>query len=154
METTDKFSGLKTYLLAQWVLVLLLCLKINNTPDMSFEGGIIASLVFATISVFLFVLYFTPTIVAVNNDSPQTQAVMVLNLFLGWTLVGWVMALVWAVSKPQVQIQYTQSSEVNIHQQNLTIIKELTVLDELKSKGSLSEDEYLTLKARLINPKP
>src|SRR5262249_14514948 len=33
----------------------------------------------------------------------QTAAICVLNIFLGWTLVGWVIALVWACMKDQPQ---------------------------------------------------
>lgn len=29
-----------------------------------------------------------------------TAAIFVVNLFLGWTLIGWVVALAWAVTKP------------------------------------------------------
>ena len=35
-------------------------------------------------------LYFLPTIVARNGD--RAGLVFVLNLFLGWTLIGWVAA--------------------------------------------------------------
>lgn len=52
-------------------------------------------------------IYFIPAIVA--RGKTQANPVFVLNFFLGWTLVGWVAALVWAVSNqaPQpVIIQY------------------------------------------------
>jgi hypothetical protein len=41
-------------------------------------------------------LYFIPAIVAYNRVHRQTTPIFVLNLFLGWTLVGWVVALCWA----------------------------------------------------------
>ncbi len=40
-------------------------------------------------------LYFLPSIVA--RKKPQFASVAVLNFFLGWTFVGWVVALAWAV---------------------------------------------------------
>lgn len=43
--------------------------------------------------------YFLPTIVALMTGKGNTLAIFVLNLFLGWTLVGWVVALVWACTK-------------------------------------------------------
>jgi hypothetical protein len=43
-------------------------------------------------------LYFLPTIVAAASSKRKTGAILVLNLFLGWTLLGWVLALVWAVA--------------------------------------------------------
>ncbi len=53
-------------------------------------------------SLFLLILvavYFVPTIVAYSRRKDDIMAILLLNLFLGWTLVGWVVALVWAVTK-------------------------------------------------------
>jgi hypothetical protein len=45
--------------------------------------------------------YFAPTVVAHYRRHDNAVAVFVLNLFLGWTFVGWVAALVWAfLAKP------------------------------------------------------
>jgi len=41
-------------------------------------------------------LYFLPTIIGRNKRN--NRAIFALNLFLGWTLVGWVVALVWALT--------------------------------------------------------
>ena len=42
------------------------------------------------------IIYFVPTIVAMMANRANTGAIGLLNLFLGWTLIGWVGALVWA----------------------------------------------------------
>ena len=42
--------------------------------------------------------YFLPACIASLRDHPQESAIWVLNLFLGGSLLGWVAALVWAVS--------------------------------------------------------
>jgi len=47
--------------------------------------------------VLAFVVYFLPTIVASKNKKKNSDAILILNLFLGWTFVGWIIALVWAV---------------------------------------------------------
>ena len=44
--------------------------------------------------VFLLGLYFIPTAVAFSRDARSRWLVAVVNTFLGWTLVGWVVALV------------------------------------------------------------
>lgn len=49
-----------------------------------------------TIGVLLVTLHFLPTIVARHRKHKNIKAIFVLNLFLGWTLLGWVAALVWA----------------------------------------------------------
>lgn len=49
------------------------------------------------IMLFFIALYFTPTIVAICKSHRKTGAILVVNLFLGWTFLGWVLALAWAV---------------------------------------------------------
>ncbi|MDA8263072.1 MAG: superinfection immunity protein [Actinomycetota bacterium] len=47
------------------------------------------------------VLYFVPTVVAFVRKVPNSMSVFVVNLFLGWSLIGWVVALALAVrTKP------------------------------------------------------
>jgi hypothetical protein len=46
---------------------------------------------------FGFVMYFLPSILAFARDKRDTTGIVLLNLFLGWTMIGWVVALVWAV---------------------------------------------------------
>lgn len=41
-------------------------------------------------------LYFFPTVIAGVRKHRELFAIFVLNAFLGWTYVGWVLALVWA----------------------------------------------------------
>ena len=45
--------------------------------------------------VALFV-YFAPTVLACYRNHPNSVPIIVVNLFLGWLLVGWVVALAWA----------------------------------------------------------
>jgi hypothetical protein len=51
-------------------------------------------------SVLLFLLvaaiYFTPWLVAVSRKHHNRGAICALNLFLGWTVLGWIIAIVWA----------------------------------------------------------
>lgn len=44
-------------------------------------------------------LYFLPGIVASMRSHHNAVAIWVLNLFLGWALIGWVVALIWAFTK-------------------------------------------------------
>jgi hypothetical protein len=43
-------------------------------------------------------LYLLPAIVALSREHHQKIAILVLNVLLGWTAVGWVAALIWALS--------------------------------------------------------
>ena len=49
-------------------------------------------------------LYFVPTLVAVLRHKHNLPAIAVLNVFGGWTAVGWVVALVWAVTKDPQEV--------------------------------------------------
>lgn len=52
--------------------------------------------------VILSAIYFLPGLVALTRRMPNAGSVMVINLFLGWTFVVWVVALAIAVG-PQPQ---------------------------------------------------
>lgn len=41
--------------------------------------------------------YFIPTIIAYSRRKANRAAVFALNFFLGWTFLGWVVSLVWAL---------------------------------------------------------
>jgi hypothetical protein len=46
-------------------------------------------------------LYFMPAIIAANRNHHNTLAISALNLFLGWSFLGWVAAFVWACTKTE-----------------------------------------------------
>lgn len=46
----------------------------------------------------LLTLYFVPSLVAVSRKHHNEGAIFLLNLLLGWTFIGWVVALVWAAT--------------------------------------------------------
>ena len=46
-------------------------------------------------------LYFVPSLIAVNRNKRNKNAIFALNLLLGWTFVGWVVALVWSLMRDE-----------------------------------------------------
>jgi hypothetical protein len=44
-----------------------------------------------------FALYFLPSLIAGSRGAANTSSVIIVNLFLGWTFLGWVVALAMAV---------------------------------------------------------
>lgn len=42
--------------------------------------------------------YLLPTIIAIMRKHHQITAIVILNLFAGWTFIGWIIALVWAAT--------------------------------------------------------
>lgn len=43
-------------------------------------------------------MYFLPTILAAARGNHSTLGVGLLNFFAGWTFIGWIVALVWALT--------------------------------------------------------
>ena len=48
--------------------------------------------------IIVLTLYLVPSIIAMTRGIPSVGGVIVVNLFLGWTFLGWVVALAWACS--------------------------------------------------------
>lgn len=57
---------------------------------------------FQAFGIFAIVLacYLLPTITAAIRSHHNGMAIFLLNFFLGWSFIGWVVALVWAFTKP------------------------------------------------------
>ncbi|MGB0034815.1 MAG: superinfection immunity protein [Candidatus Acidiferrales bacterium] len=47
-----------------------------------------------TFLLFLTLLYFLPTIV--GRHKRDVLGIFIVNFFFGWTVIGWVIAMVWA----------------------------------------------------------
>lgn len=105
-EEDQKAKGLVNYY-GKWITVQELekiyktkpALVVVNQPSKSVSRSSNGSSVGL---VFLFIIiggivYFLPSIAA--SDKKNNSGVFILNLFFGWTLLGWVLALIWAVSK-------------------------------------------------------
>jgi len=68
--------------------------------NLSINGGLKMEGIGAFVIVIIgLALYFLPTMIAATEKKNNSTAIFVLNLLLGWTLLGWVIALVWAFKK-------------------------------------------------------
>ena len=73
----------------------------DTTPESLLVAGRYFAVFIAILAVLLAkAIYFLPSIVALSRNMPAALGVCAVNLFLGWTLVGWLVALAWAVSAP------------------------------------------------------
>jgi RsiW-degrading membrane proteinase PrsW (M82 family) len=54
----------------------------------------------AALSLLFFILafcvYFLPAIIAKTRKHKNTIPIELVNIFFGWTLLGWVIALIWS----------------------------------------------------------
>ena len=63
---------------------------------MQMQNFTIAELVLLTL---VLVIYFLPSFIALLRQHRNKLAIFLLNLFLGWTILGWVSSLVWSVAR-------------------------------------------------------
>ncbi len=55
-----------------------------------------------------FTLYFLPSIIALAKRNRRTKVIL-FNIFLGWTVVMWIISLVWACKREEPENpQYPQ----------------------------------------------
>ena len=57
---------------------------------------------------FLIALYFLPTLIAGARHVNSRPGIFLVNLFLGWTCIGWFVALIWAIAAPAPWVVYAQ----------------------------------------------
>lgn len=79
-----------------FLLPILLVLLVGFVffPDLTFL------LIFAVLGLCL---YFLPSFIDYSRKHLNLGAVFVANLFLGWTVLGWVLCLVWAVMRTETE---------------------------------------------------
>jgi T4 superinfection immunity protein len=53
--------------------------------------------------------YFLPSIIALVKRKRNTVAIILVNLLLGWTVIGWIVSLVWSVTNDAPAVQLNQN---------------------------------------------
>ena len=64
----------------------------------SLADGIANFLCFQLVLGFMFGIYLAPSIIAVVRGHPRWPWIGFLNFVTGWTVAGWIAALVWSVT--------------------------------------------------------
>lgn len=101
-----------------WIIPLFVCCALVFAWSSSFADNTdnhetIAGMGFVLGGVLSIIIYIVPSIVARQNNKRNIAAICALNIFLGWTLIGWVIALVWALMKenaPDRSVNHIQQS--------------------------------------------
>ena len=98
----------------------------------------------------LVLLYFLPSII--GRDHRQATPILLVNLLLGWTLVGWVIALVWACMaepKPVVAVASARSYDPP-PRSNSDDVADIERFAKLRDDGLLSTDEFEAKKRAIL----
>lgn len=74
------------------------------------HSGILAFGAIALIigSIFSLFIYFLPSFIAYTRKNINFTAILLVNLFFGWTFVGWIGCLIWSL----VTLQQPQPPQV------------------------------------------
>jgi hypothetical protein len=74
-----------------------------------------------TTLIVLLAIYVLPSVVAASRQVPNVGSVIVIDLLLGWTLIGWVVAMAMAVrTVPQAVLDARTHPAVTSRPQTLT----------------------------------
>ncbi|MCR6661027.1 MAG: superinfection immunity protein [Asticcacaulis sp.] len=105
-------------------------------------------------------MYFAPGIVATLRKHSAVLAIWAVNLFFGWTIIGWIWALIWALghtfNKSQQNIIVTQVNAPVESKQAASpltpqqVSEQIEGLIALKDKGHLTEEEFGLRKAEVL----
>ncbi|WP_222850766.1 superinfection immunity protein [Achromobacter xylosoxidans] len=106
------------------------------------------------------VLYFLPTIEGRLRKQPNIVSIALVNLLLGWTLVGWVVAMAWACAakrEKSVEFRPADSAVVSTAPRAVasplvgqSVADELRKLADLKEQGILTEEEFAAQKVKAL----
>lgn len=105
-----------------------------------------------TIAALCLIPYFLPTIIAMMRSHPGSGGIFVVNFFLGWTLLGWIVCLVWALSgnnQPYNTYDNYPPYPSQADSQD-RIIAQLNQLQKLRDEGALTEEEFNRQKASIL----
>ncbi len=82
-------------------------------------------------------LYFLPGLIAGKRKHKYSTLITILNIFIGWTVLGWLALLVWAF--------------MDNNSKTTSSIDDLKTLAELKEKGLITEEEFNNKKSEILN---
>lgn len=96
---------------------------------------------FFAIVLVAFSLYMLPSIIALAKRNHRTKVIL-FNIFLGWTIVMWIISLVWACKRDAVAPTTLAAG--------VSSADELKKYKELLDAGVISEAEFEEKKNRLL----
>ena len=90
--------------------------------------------------ILILAIYFLPSIVGYSHRN--FGSIFLLNLLLGWTAIGCIVAIIWAASNDK--------KETIIINNKKSVTEELSVLKKLYDDGTLTKEEFETEKKHLL----
>ena len=98
------------------------------------------------ISFILTSLYFLPYLTAQKQSHIKLRTIYLLNIFTGWTVIGWIGIMIWLYTPTKPQ-NHTHSNKQIVNER----LKYKQLLDELLNSGAISQEEYQQRIDELLN---
>lgn len=111
-------------------------IRFSKVIGLIFGGGIF--------SLFYTYIYFLPYLIANKKEHLQKRAIYILNIFAGWTIVAWIVALIWANTEQKKTVVINQTAP----QSNAD---ELKKYKDLLDAGIITQEEFEIKKKQLLN---
>jgi T4 superinfection immunity protein len=142
----------------------------QSASQMPMEGHAGELLVVGIVFLVIGLVYILPNIVAFRRDHPNRWLILVINLAFGGTIIGWGIALAWAMRAIHRLGSMSSGGESGLNlfvndvrkfqlvdpprlpQTSVTL--ELERLHDLLIRGAISQIEFDTLKAKLLGIAP
>ena len=84
------------WLLAVIGLVTAVCTLLAIATGTGNAGGYA---IFNIVVFLVLLVYFSPSFVAFQKDHSKSMKIFLVNLFLGWTILPWIVCVIWANSR-------------------------------------------------------
>ncbi|MCF7531098.1 superinfection immunity protein [Pseudomonas petrae] len=100
----------------------------------------------ALIGFLIFIIfYFAPTLNARSRKHPSYAAIFLVNLLLGWTMIGWLVAIMWSAS--DFKFSGRAFSGITPHMK----YSQLESLASMKERGFITDEEFEMEKKKLLD---
>lgn len=128
------------------------------------------SVIFEFVSGLFYAIYMKPTLSLLKTNHPQKETVMFINVLFGWTIIGWVILLMWANPVP-IQMNNSETTDDQTHSQTQfqsvrnksakksnaqkekfdSLTDSLVQYKALLDEGALTQEEFESIKKDILN---
>jgi uncharacterized membrane protein len=124
-----------------------LFIYLQKTNELNDEAATILGIGLTAFFIIGGVFYFLPSLIALMRGKSNSIAILALNLFLGWTLIGWVVSLVWSLSSDAKPQKIIINQDKVPQEDNFEKLKKLK---NLLDSGTINQKEFDIQKKRLL----
>lgn len=94
-------------------------------------------------------IYLIPTLIAYSRKRQAKTIVLIINVFFGWSIIGWCIALFIALTKDD-EPDTVVVRNYNTNSNTSTNFDQLIKLNELLEKNVITKDEFELEKSKIL----